>query len=163
MIRNVAIATLLCVALPASAASVVSDNFYYFLATGAVDADTDTFYCTLHTSSLSPSKAWDYRNDLTNELTTTGGYTSGGHACTVTASVDTTNHRIDINIASQSWATATFTARYVCVTKHRGGASSADELMGCFELTVSGTPMDVTSTGGTFALNAMSPAARISN
>jgi hypothetical protein len=152
-----ALVALLAIALPAAAATVISDNFFYFIATGAVDADTDTFWCTLHTSSMSPAKTWDFRNDLTNEISATG-YTAGGHACGVTASVDTTNHRVDINIASHNWTTFTGTARFVCAHKHRGGASSADELMGCFDFGA-----DVTATAGTFTVNAMSPAVRISN
>lgn len=152
-----ALAVLMMLSSIAHSASVVADNFWYKVAIGSIDVDTDTFWCTLHTSSMTPSKAWDFRDDLTNEVSGTG-YSSGGHACAFTASVDTTNHRIDVNISSHNWTTSTITARYVCAYKRRGGASSADELVGCFDF-----GGDVATTAGTFTVNAMSPAIRISN
>ena len=152
-----ALLILFALASPVQAANTIADNFWYQVATGAVVPSSDTFYCTLHTSSLSASKAWVYRSSLTNEITATG-YTTGGHACTVTASVDTTNHRVDVNVATHNWTTFTGTAHYVCVSKHRGGAASADELMGCFDFGA-----DVTATAGTFTVSALSPAVRIQN
>lgn len=46
-------------------------------------ASPDTFKCTLHTSSYTPNYGThDYQDDLTNELTTAGGYTVGGNTLT---------------------------------------------------------------------------------
>lgn len=150
----------LVAAFQVQAASVVSDYFYNELASGTVVIGTDTFYCTLHTSSITPSKTWQYASSLTNEVPGTGGYTTGGHACTVSlASVDTTSHRVDINVASHNWTTSTISAaHYVCIRKRRGGALSADEFYGCFDFGA-----DISTTAGTFTVNAMTPASRIQN
>lgn len=44
-----------------------------------VDWDSDSIVLTLHTSSYTPNlDTHDYVNDLTNELSTANGYTSGG-------------------------------------------------------------------------------------
>jgi hypothetical protein len=52
------------------------------------DWNSDTITITLHTSSYTPAlDTDDYVNDLTNELSTAGGYTSGGvtlSSCTIT-------------------------------------------------------------------------------
>lgn len=46
-----------------------------------VDWDSDDIRLTLHTSSYTPDlDAHDYVNDLSNELSTAGGYTAGGAA-----------------------------------------------------------------------------------
>lgn len=59
---------------------------------------TDTIVATLHTSTMSPNQdTWAYVSDLTNELATGSGYTSGGQtlaSCTVTYT------------AANSWSTA---------------------------------------------------------
>ena len=44
----------------------------------AVDLSSDTIKMTLHTSSYTPSAAHSVYADLTNELSTANGYTSGG-------------------------------------------------------------------------------------
>lgn len=46
-------------------------------------ATPDTFKCTLHTATYAPSYLTHaYQSDLTNELTTAGGYTAGGATLT---------------------------------------------------------------------------------
>ena len=119
-------------------------------ATGAVDFDTDTFYVSLHTSSFTPNKdTMDRFDDVTNEVTGTG-YTAGGTATSVTVgSVDTTNDRVDITFGAVSWTTSTITSRYGVIRKRRGGAASADELVGVIDF-----GSDIVSTAGTFALTA---------
>jgi hypothetical protein len=43
-----------------------------------IDWNSDALVWTLHTSTMAPDlDAWDYANDLTNELSTGGGYTAG--------------------------------------------------------------------------------------
>lgn len=49
---------------------------------GEVDWDSDDLRLTAHTSAYTPLPAHDYVDDLTNELATGGGYTSGGLAVT---------------------------------------------------------------------------------
>jgi hypothetical protein len=47
---------------------------------GDVDWDNDDLRLTAHTSAYTPADADDFVADLTNELATSGGYTSGGLA-----------------------------------------------------------------------------------
>jgi hypothetical protein len=49
---------------------------------GEVDWDSDDLRLSLHSSAYTPADADDYVADLTNELATGGGYTSGGLAVT---------------------------------------------------------------------------------
>ncbi len=43
-----------------------------------LDLAADTIKVTLHTSTMTPSVAWDYADHLTNEVAAAGGYTTGG-------------------------------------------------------------------------------------
>jgi hypothetical protein len=73
---------------------------------------------------------WDFRNDITNEVTG-AGYTSGGVAVSVSVgSVDTTNNRVAVTIAdlTPGWATATITAVGGWLYKDTGNAAT-DELI----------------------------------
>ena len=119
------------------------------IVTGAIDLDTDSFKMLLLSSVLTETEkdAFDFRNDIVNEVTGTG-YTAGGAACTLTvAAVDTVNNDVEITCAPVNWAAATITALGAVIYKARGGASSADEVL-CF-IDFGGT---VTSTGGTFTV-----------
>jgi hypothetical protein len=128
-------------------ASIVYNSFYHDTFTGAVDVDSDSFKMLLTTSSYTPSKSHSKRSDITNEVTGTG-YTSGGNACALTvAAVDNVNNRQEISASVTSWTTSTITARYGVIYKNRGGAASADELVGCIDFTT-----DQSSSGGTFAV-----------
>lgn len=116
---------------------------------GGIDFDTDTFKAMLVTSSYAPNKdTHDRRNDVTNEITATG-YTAGGATATVSVSIDTANDRIEVSLGSASWSSATITARGAVYYKSRGGASSADELVGYVDF-----GSDITSSSGAFTLNA---------
>ncbi len=118
-------------------------------ARGSIDFDTDTFRVSLHTSAYTPDKdAHDFFNDVTNEVVGTG-YTAGGAVATITVNLDTANDRLDITLGGASWTTSTITARKAVYRKSRGGAASADELIG-----VNDFGADVISTAGTFTLGA---------
>lgn len=133
-------------------ASLVYNSCIRDAVTGAIDFDTDTFKMMLVTSSYSASKAHAKRSDITNEVTGTG-YTSGGNACSVSvAAVDNTNNDVEISFTVTSWTSATITARAGVIYKSRGGASSADELVGYVDF-----GSDVSSTNGTFAVTVSSP------
>lgn len=133
-------------------ASLVYNSCIRDAVTGAIDFDTDTFKMMLVTSSYTASKAHDKRDDITNEVTGTG-YTSGGNACSVSvAAVDNTNNDVEISFTVTSWTSATITARAGVIYKSRGGASSADELVGYVDF-----GSDVSSTNGTFAVTVSSP------
>ena len=110
-------------------ADIVYNSFHRDLASGAVDLDTDTIKCMLVTSSYTPDKDHDKRDDVTNEVTGTG-YTAGGATLagkTVTA--DNTNDRAVFDADDAAWPASTITARAAVLYKSRGGASSADELV----------------------------------
>jgi len=121
-------------------------------AVGNIDFDTDTFKMMLVTSTYTASKSHAKRSEITNEVTGTG-YTAGGNAaaCTV-AATDNVNNDVEITFSITSWTSATITARAGVIYKSRGGASSADELVGYVDFT-----SDTTSTNGTFAVTISSP------
>lgn len=120
---------------------------------GNIDFDTDTFKAVLVTSSYAANKAHSRRSpDVTNEVTGTG-YTAGGNACTVSvAATDNTNNDIEISFTIASWSSATITARAAVIYKSRGGAATADELVGYVDF-----GSDVASTNGTFAVTVSTP------
>jgi hypothetical protein len=128
------------------------------IATGAVDCDTDTFKMMLVTSSYTASKSHSKRNDIkspTDYEVTGTGYTAGGNACALT--VGTTDNvasppKVDINFSVTSWTSATITARAGVIYKSRGGAATADELVGYVDFL-----SNITSTNGTFAVTVSTP------
>lgn len=129
-------------------ASFIFDSCVDDMARGVIDFDTDSFKTLLVTSSYAANKGTHTkRSDVTNEITGTG-YTGGGTASAVTVTKDTANHKVTIVLAAVSWATSTLTARGAVIYKTRGGASSADELVGYIDFGA-----DVSSTGGTFSIS----------
>jgi hypothetical protein len=114
-------------------------------ANGDIDFGADTFYLMLVTSTYTPDKdAHDFRNDVTNEVVGTA-YTAGGKAITATVSLDTANDRIEVTYGTVTWAASTITARAGVIYKHRGGASSADEVVHYVDFGA-----DISSTGADF-------------
>jgi len=101
----------------------------------------------LVTSSYTENKdTHTKRSDITNEITATG-YTTGGKACTVAVAKDTATDRVTVTFQSVNWTGFTGTARKAIYYKSRGGASSADELVG-----VNDFGADVTLTASTFVV-----------
>ena len=95
--------------------------------------------------------AWDFRNDVTNEVVG-AGYTAGGSAVTLTvAAVDTVNNDIEVSCSSVSWTSATITAVGGIIYKVNGSAGS-DELVSFIDF---GGP--ISSTSGTFTVNVTDP------
>lgn len=119
--------------------------------TGAVDYDTDTFYVMLLQAGYTPNfDTHDRRDDLTNEAPATGGYTAGGVSVTVTvAAFNTGTNKRVVTLGGTTFSASTITARYAAYYKRRGGASSADEIIGLNDF---GT--DLSSSGGNFVVNA---------
>lgn len=101
------------------------------LAKGNIDFDSDTFKVMLTTSTYTPDQdAHDYRDDVTNEISGTG-YTAGGATLSgVSVSYDSATNEMRVLWSDASWSSASFTARTAVIYKSRGGASSADELVG---------------------------------
>jgi hypothetical protein len=100
---------------------------------GSVDLDTDTVKLILVTSSYTPDQAThDFRDDLgANEATGGSGYPAGGFTLaskTLAATSLTLNW--DAADISQAITGGPFAFRYGVYYKSRGGAASADELIG---------------------------------
>ena len=94
---------------------------------------TATLKATLHTSSYTPNRdTHEFRSDLTNEVANGSGYTTGGVRITTPAlSYDGTSHQVRFDFDDLAWTfTAAVTFRYLVLQNVRGGASSADELLG---------------------------------
>lgn len=132
-------------------ASIVYNSCIDYVCKGSIDFDTDTFKMMLVTDAYTPSKSHDFRNDVTNEVTGTG-YTTGGNAATPTVTKDNVNNRVDVSWTITSWTSSTITARAGVIYKSRGGASSADELVGYVDF-----GSDISSTSGTFSVTITSP------
>jgi hypothetical protein len=103
------------------------------LANGAIDFDTDTIKASLHTSTYTPNQDTDdFFNDCTNELASGNGYTTGGATlASKTRTYDATSNEERLDAADVTWNfTASKTFRYLVIYKVRGGASTADEVIG---------------------------------
>ncbi len=108
-------------------------NGLLHVANGSVDLDTDTIKLMLVTSSYTPDQAaHNFRDDLgANEASGGSGYSAGGFTLaskTLTLSSLTLNW--DAADISQAITGGPFAFRYGVFYKARGGASSADELIG---------------------------------
>lgn len=132
-------------------ASLIYNSCIDDTAKGSIDFDTDTFKMLLVTNSYTAAKTHAKRSDVTNEVTGTG-YTAGGNAAAATVTKDNVNNRVDITFAITSWTSSTITARAGVIYKSRGGASSADELVGYVDF-----GSDISSTSGTFSVTITSP------
>ena len=124
--------------------SAIRDNI-----TGAIDYDTDTFKVMLTDGYVPNKDTHTKRSNVTGEVVG-AGYTAGGAATTCTvAAVDTANDDVEITIGAAAWAASTITADGAVIYKSRGGAPSADELVGFVDF-----GGDVISSSGTFTLTA---------
>jgi hypothetical protein len=118
---------------------------------GNIDYDTDTFYAMLLTNAYTPDfDAHIKRSSLTASEASGTGYSSGGVSVTVTVSAyDTANNRQELSLGGFTLTTATITARYCAYYKRRGGADTADELVGLNDF-----GSDKTATAGNFVVAA---------
>jgi hypothetical protein len=116
--------------------------------TDVIDWNTDTIKVSLHTSTYTPDRdADDYHNDATNEISGTG-YTAGGQAIsTPTVTFDSATDEIRLDADDPSWAASSFTARTAVWYKDKGGAATADPLIGYLPF-----GSDVTVSSGTFSI-----------
>jgi hypothetical protein len=100
---------------------------------GSVDLDSDTIKLALYTSSYTPNQSTDdFRDDMgANEATGGSGYPAGGFTLsgkTLAATALVLNW--DAADISQAIVGGPFAFRYGVYYKSRGGASSADEVIG---------------------------------
>ncbi len=116
---------------------------------GNIDNDTDTFYVMLVLAAYTADQAaHTKRSDITNESSGTG-YTAGGQATAVTVTKNTGAKTITVTFGAVSWAGSSITARGAVYYKRRGGAATADELVGYDDF-----GSDKTSVGAAFNLAA---------
>lgn len=102
---------------------------------GDVDWNTDTINLALYTSSYTPNQdTHDFRDDLgANEASGGSGYTSLGSTIANRAvNVDGGTNEIRLAGDDVVWTITggPFAFRYGVIFKSRGGAASADELIG---------------------------------
>ncbi len=105
---------------------------------GNIDLASDTIKVALTTSDYDPSAGHDFFDDITNELSTAGGYEAGGKQITtpsITAGV--------FDADDTMWASATFTARYGIVYKDTGVAGTSP-LIGYIDFDEDQSPEDQT-------------------
>jgi hypothetical protein len=125
-------------------ASIIYDSVSEDMAEGNLDFDTHSFYAMLTSSSYTESKsAHSKRSDVTNEVVG-AGYVSGGIPVSVTvARVGSTT---TITLGSAVFTGVSVTARKCVYYRSRGGAATADELVGCNECgsDLSGTNVEIT-------------------
>lgn len=97
-----------------------------------IDMDAATWKLALATTTYTPDRdTHDFYNDLTNELATASGYTSGGVTLgSPTFSYDAASDQVRLDFADPSWTfSASVTWRYGVVYIDTAGASSTDPLM----------------------------------
>jgi len=133
-------------------ASVNYNSFKVDLFKANINLDTDTLKAMLVTSAYTPDvDAHNRRDDVTNEVTGTG-YTAGGEVIPCVVSQDNATNKAVATFSDVTWPTSTITARGAVIYKSRGGASSADELVGYVDFGA-----DKSSVGGDFTLTLTAP------
>lgn len=112
----------------------------------AVDIDGDTIKKQLHTNTGTPDfEAWDFHNDLTNEVVGTG-YSAGGTALgSVTSAIASGTYTFDA--ADTAWASSTITARGDAHVDTTPGSTSTNWL-----ILARTFGSDFTSTAATFTV-----------
>jgi hypothetical protein len=130
-------------------ASVIYDSFIADVFAGTCTT-ASSYKGMLVTSSYTEDRgAHSKRSSVTNEVSSGTGYTAGGVALSLTASLNTSTHILTLTIPTATWASSTITARKLIVYRARGGASSADELVACID-----NGSDLVSSSSTMTWNA---------
>jgi hypothetical protein len=108
--------------------------------THPIDFDTDKIKVALITTNFSVTTVGFFAS--VTELAAGDGYTAGGETLTASASLDTTNHKYDVDFNDTTWTfTASKTFRYAGFY-HSGAAAATSPMIAKSDLgsqTVSGT------------------------
>ena len=109
----------------------------------------DPIKCGLTASGYTvDNDAHDFYNDITNELTTTGGYTAGGVTLGSKAlNLVGASNRIELDAGDAQWTSASFTANKAFVYFDTAGASTTDPLFSWVQFGA-----DNTVSAGTFTV-----------
>lgn len=97
---------------------------------GGINYASDTFKMMLVSAAPGETQkdAWDFRSNVTTEITGTG-YTAGGKAVTLAlGATDDANNRVDITASAVSWPSSTITAAAAIIYKDTGNAAT-DQLV----------------------------------
>lgn len=113
---------------------------------------TDTFKVSLHTSSYTPNQdTHQYYSDLTNEITASGSYSTGGVTLgSLTTSIDTSLDRAEFDAADATVTSFTSVFRYAVVYKSTG-VGSTSRLVALIDF---GSDVTVTASSYTITWNA---------
>lgn len=111
------------------ATGVAYNMFKKLLLDKSIDFNNDTFKMVLCSDAYTPNKdTHEYYDDLSNELSTAGGYTAGGKALSGKAtSVDDTDDEGVFDCDDVTWTAdgTGFTARYAVLYKDTGSAATS--------------------------------------
>ncbi len=123
-------------------------SFREYLGDGTFDLNSNTFVVTLHTSSYTPNAGTHTVSaDLTNELSTANGYTSGG-ATLGSVSWTRSGGTVTFDAADTTWTASggSIVARYAVIRASGTLNSRVNPLVAYILLDT--TPADVTTTTG---------------
>jgi hypothetical protein len=113
-------------------ASVIYDSFIADVFAGTCTT-ASSYKGMLVTSSYTEDRgAHSKRSSITNEVAASGGYTAGGVALTLSASLNTTTHILTLTIPTATWTSSTITARKLIVYRTTGTAAN-DNLVCCID------------------------------
>lgn len=123
------------------------DTFKQYIGNGTIDFDTNALKLALVSSSYTFSLSHTIYTDLTNELSTAIGYTSGGFTVTSAVAAPASNAVI-YSIGTASWAVSggTLTARRAVLYVNATVNTIVKPLIASFLLDA--TPADVSVTTG---------------
>jgi hypothetical protein len=128
-------------------ASIVYDSFLADVFAGNCTT-ASTYKALLVTSGYTEDRgAHSKRSSITNEVTSSTGYTAGGNTVTLSASLNTTAHKLTLTIPTTSWASSSITARKLIVYKSTGTAAN-DNLVCCID-----NGVDLVSSSSTMTWN----------
>lgn len=127
-------------------ASVIYDSFIADVFAGTCTT-ASSYKGMLVTSGYTEDRgAHSKRSSITNEVSGTG-YTAGGVALTLSASLNTTTHILTLTIPTATWASSTITARKLIVYRTTGTAAN-DNLVACID-----NGVDLVSSSSTMTWN----------
>jgi hypothetical protein len=130
-------------------ASVIYDSFIADVFAGTCTT-ASSYKAMLVTSAYTEDRgAHSRRSSVTSEVTG-AGYTAGGVALTLSATLNTTAHTLMLTIPTVSWASSTITARKLIIYRTTGTAAS-DNLVACID-----NGSNLISTASTMTWNASS-------
>ena len=114
-------------------ASFLFNSFWKDKDDGNIIPATHTFRVMLITAAgvaAANKDTWTKRSDVTSYEITATGYTAGGTVCTVTPTQDLAADRQIVTFATVNWPSFTGSSGGAVYYRARGGAASADELVG---------------------------------